>query len=207
MQGLSEHERYKPYNARTIRDTPYWHRLTPALQEAMTVVARVMPFRTNDYVLGTLIDWNNIPDDPIFRMTFPHKDMLLPDEYASLKHLIEQDDSAAIKRRIEAVWLRMNPHPAGQLTHNSVVLDGKALPGIQHKYRETVLFFPGAGQTCHAYCTFCFRWAQFIGEEELKFNARESLELVSYLRVHPEVTDVLITGGDPMIMNLSLIHI
>ena len=84
MQGLSEHERYKPYNARTIRDTPYWHRLTPALQEAMTVVARVMPFRTNEYVLGTLIDWNNIPDDPIFRMTFPHKDMLLPVSYTHL---------------------------------------------------------------------------------------------------------------------------
>ena len=50
MQGLSEHERYKPYNSRTIRDTPYWHKLTPALQEAMTVVARVMPFRTNEYV-------------------------------------------------------------------------------------------------------------------------------------------------------------
>ena len=97
MQGLSEHERYKPYNSRTIRDTPYWHKLTPALQEAMTVVARVMPFRTNDYVLGTLIDWNNIPDDPIFRMTFPHKDMLLADEYASLKQLIERDDAAAIK--------------------------------------------------------------------------------------------------------------
>jgi L-lysine 2,3-aminomutase len=106
-----------------------------------------MPFRTNEYVLGTLIDWNNIPDDPIFRMTFPHKDMLLPDEYQSLKQLIEQDDSAAIKRRIEAIWLRMNPHPAGQLTHNGVTLDGKVLPGIQHKYRETVLFFPGAGQT------------------------------------------------------------
>ena len=183
MQGLSEHERYKPYNARTIRDTPYWHKLTPALQEAMTVVARVMPFRTNEYVLGTLIDWNNIPDDPIFRMTFPHKDMLLAEDYASLKQLIEQDDAAAIKRRIEAIWLRMNPHPAGQLTHNGVTLDGKVLPGIQHKYRETVLFFPGAGQTCHAYCTFCFRWAQFIGEEELKFNARESQELVSYLKV------------------------
>ncbi len=109
--------------------------------------------------------------------------------------------AVAIKRRIEAIWLRMNPHPAGQLTHNGATLDGKVLPGIQHKYRETVLFFPGAGQTCHAYCTFCFRWAQFIGEEELKFNARESQELVSYLRVHTEVTDVLITGGDPMIMN------
>lgn len=200
-QGPSQFERYKPYNSRSIRDTSYWQRLTPALQEAMDVVARVMPFRTNDYVLGTLIDWENIPDDPIFRMTFPHRDMLLAHEYDTLKRLIEQDDSIAIKRCIEGIWRRMNPHPAGQLTHNGASLDGKILPGIQHKYRETVLFFPGAGQTCHAYCTFCFRWAQFIGEEELKFNARESQELVNYLTLHTEVTDVLITGGDPMIMN------
>lgn len=35
-------------------------------------------------------------------------------------------------------------------------LEGRPLPGIQHKYRETVLFFPAQGQTCHAYCSFCF---------------------------------------------------
>jgi L-lysine 2,3-aminomutase len=37
--------------------------------------------------------------------------------------------------------------------------------------------------------------------DDMKFDARESDELVSYLKLHPEVTDVLITGGDPMIMN------
>lgn len=194
-------ERYKPYTAKSIRETPYWSRLTPLLQEALTVVSRVMPFRTNEYVLRELIDWDAIPDDPIFRMTFPHPDMLLKHEYIALRDLIQEGDETAIRRQIEAIWRRMNPHPAGQLTHNGVTLNGKVLPGIQHKYRETVLFFPGAGQTCHAYCTFCFRWAQFIGEEDLKFNARESQDLADYLRAHPEVTDVLITGGDPLIMN------
>jgi L-lysine 2,3-aminomutase len=37
--------------------------------------------------------------------------------------------------------------------------------------------------------------------EGMKFDAKETHELVSYLREHREVTDVLITGGDPMIMN------
>lgn len=192
-------ERYKPYTAKTIRETPYWDRLTPKLQEAMAVVSKVMPFRTNEYVLG-LINWDAIPDDPIFRMTFPHPDMLLEHEYSALKQVLDEGNEAATRRQVEAIWRRMNPHPAGQLTHNSATLDGRTLPGIQHKYRETVLFFPSAGQTCHAYCTFCFRWAQFIGEEDLKFNARESQDLVDYLRVHPQVTDVLITGGDPLIM-------
>jgi KamA family protein len=97
--------------------------------------------------------------------------------------------------------MRMNPHPAGQMTHNVPRVNDAPLKGLQHKYKETVLFFPSAGQTCHAYCTFCFRWPQFVGMDDMKFDARECSELVAYLKTHPDVTDVLITGGDPMIMN------
>ena len=61
-------------------------------------------------------------------------------------------------------------------------------------------FFPSNSQTCHAYCTFCFRWPQFVGIDELKFAMRETEMLAKYLKRHPEVSDVLFTGGDPMIM-------
>lgn len=40
---------------------------------------------------------------------------------------------------------------------------GRPLPGVQHKYADTVLVFPAAGQPCHAYCSYCFRWPQFVG--------------------------------------------
>jgi KamA family protein len=76
---------------------------------------------------------------------------------------------------------------------------------MQHKYKETILFFPSQGQTCHAYCTFCFRWPQFVGIEELKFASREIDMLVAYLREHPEVSDVLFTGGDPLIMKSRIL--
>ena len=82
----------------------------------------------------------------------------------------------------------------------------RAHSGLQHKYRETVLFFPAHGQTCHAYCTFCFRWAQFIGDEDLKFANKEVDQLVRYLRQHPEVSDVLFTGGDPMVMKAKVLE-
>jgi L-lysine 2,3-aminomutase len=68
--------------------------------------------------------------------------------------------------------MRLNPHPAGQLLLNAPRLHGRPLPGLQHKYQETVLFFPRQGQTCHAYCTYCFRWAQFVNEPELKNGDR-----------------------------------
>lgn len=196
-----EKERFKAYTAQSICNTRYWHLLTRELQEAVTVVSQVLPFRTNEYVLRELINWDNIPDDPIFRMTFPHRDMLLEDEFESLKTLIQKDNQVEIDKYVSSIRRGMNPHPAGQTTHNVPMLNDKPLPGIQHKYKETVLFFPSAGQTCHTYCTYCFRWAQFVGIEGLKFNARETTQLVEYLKKNRDVSDVLITGGDPLIMN------
>jgi len=193
--------KFKPYTRQTIQQAPQWALMPQDLREAVLVVSRVLPFRTNDYVMSELIDWSNIPDDPIYRLVFPHRDMLSTEEYSQLRDLVlVKQDEAAIEREVSRIRMRMNPHPAGQMTHNVPMMNGQPVRGLQHKYKQTVLFFPSAGQTCHAYCTFCFRWPQFVGMDDLKFDARESNELVAYLKLHPEVTDVLITGGDPLIM-------
>ncbi|MFD2838192.1 4Fe-4S cluster-binding domain-containing protein [Azotobacter vinelandii] len=72
--------------------------------------------------------------------------------------------------------------------------------------KKRFCFFPSAGQTCHSYCTFCFRWPQFVGMSSLRFEARSSEPLVQYLKEHKEVTDVLITGGDPLVMNTRILY-
>ena len=95
----------------------------------------------------------------------------------------------------------MNPHPDGQKELNVPIFNDKKFEGIQHKYKETILFFPSQGQTCHSYCTFCFRWPQFIGDKDLRFASSDINLLQLYLKKHPEVTDVILTGGDPMVMN------
>jgi KamA family protein len=100
----------------------------------------------------------------------------------------------------------MNPHPDGQRELNIPRLNGEPVQGMQHKYRETVLFFPAAGQTCHSYCTYCFRWAQFVGLDKLRFASQRVDQLVQYLRAHPEVTSVLLTGGDPLVMKTSVLR-
>jgi KamA family protein len=104
------------------------------------------------------------------------------------------------------IRLELNPHPAGQLQMNVPRINGRLMHGLQHKYRETVLFFPSQGQTCHAYCTFCFRWPQFSGMQGMKFASRDASDFADYLRVHKEVTNVLFTGGDPLIMHTSLLE-
>ncbi|MFP3534828.1 lysine 2,3-aminomutase, partial [Burkholderia sp. SIMBA_042] len=76
------------------------------------------------------------------------RDMLKDDEYAAIRDLVREGaDEARIDAVVRQIRLRMNPHPAGQLTHNVPYLDGVPLSGLQHKYRETVLFFPSAGQS------------------------------------------------------------
>ena len=194
---------YKPYNRTSIRRAPQWAEIPADLREAVDVVSTVLPFRTNQYVLDELIDWTNVPDDPIYRLNFPHRSMLDDGGYLELRDLIRSGDKQRLAETVQAIQSRMNPHPAGQLTHNVPAVDDAAVPGIQHKYAETVLFFPSAGQTCHAYCTFCFRWPQFVGDKEVHFAAKDASGLTAYLERHPEVTDVLITGGDPMIMKTA----
>jgi KamA family protein len=193
--------RYKPYVLSSFDTIPQLARLSEARRLAMRALGHVLPFRTNSYVVEELIDWDDIPNDPIFQLTFPQPGMLEPGDLARISTLVRAGASAReIRPAADAIRLKLNPHPAGQLEHNVPRLDGVPLPGLQHKYRETVLFFPGRGQTCHAYCTYCFRWAQFVGMEGLKFAQRETETFHEYLRRHTEVSDVLFTGGDPLVM-------
>ena len=169
--------------------------------EAIRVVGNVLPFKANNYVVDELIDWNNIPNDPIYQLTFPQKEMLSKEHFQEMEHALNENYSKPeLKLVANKIRYELNPHPAGQ-KDNIPSLDDNKLSGIQHKYRETVLFFPSNSQTCHAYCTFCFRWPQFVGIDELKFATKETDLLVKYLQEHPEVTDVLFTGGDPLVMS------
>jgi L-lysine 2,3-aminomutase len=164
-------------------------------------VGTVLPFRTNTYVLEELIDWSAAPDDPIYRLVFPQADMLAAADVGHIAGLLARGaPEADVRAAAHDVRMRLNPHPAGQLALNIPDLGDEPLPGVQHKYPETVLVFPKQGQTCHAYCAYCFRWAQFVDEPDLKMATADVPRVTEYLRSHREVTSVLITGGDPMIM-------
>jgi KamA family protein len=192
---------YKAFHGRNFRDIPQISRLGKELVEEIAVVSQVFPFKVNNFVIDHLIHWDEAPSDPMFRLTFPQRGMLSDEAYGQVASALTRGaDQFEMKRLVDDIRASLNPHPAGQQEHNIPSLDGLPLRGMQHKYRETVLFFPSQGQTCHAYCTFCFRWPQFVGPSMSRFAARETGHLLSYLRSHPEVTDVLYTGGDPLIM-------
>lgn len=199
---------YKAYNASNFKQILQISYLSPEAIQDIEMVAQVLPFKVNSYVIEELIDWENYAEDPIFRLTFPQKGMLKPHHYQEMKSVFLSDstDKKPIQETANRIRLQLNPHPAGQMEHNVPELNGIKLSGMQHKYDQTVLFFPSQGQTCHAYCTFCFRWPQFVGMDEFKFAMNETDLLIEYLKQHPEVTDVLFTGGDPMIMRTAILE-
>lgn len=194
--------RFKVFTQRDLERIEPLQQLPESIRFDMQVVSSVLPFRVNEYVIDELIDWSRVPDDPIFQLTFPQRGMLSPALYERMAEALREqrpkDQIQALARELRA---ELNPHPAGQMQMN-IPLDesGELLNGLQHKYRETVLFFPSQGQTCHSYCTFCFRWAQFVGDRELRMASTEASRLHAYLKAHDEVSDLLITGGDPMVM-------
>ena len=199
---------YRAITLRNIREVTQIKHLPEEMLFDMQVVGSVLPFKTNNYVVNELIDWNNFREDPIFRLNFPQREMLSEQHYEMVAaHLRSGASRLDISKAVNRIRFDLNPHPAGQLQHNVPLLEGEILPGVQHKYNETILFFPSQGQTCHAYCTFCFRWPQFTGITDLKFAMKQTDLLIAYLKEHPEVTDVLITGGDPMVMSTKTLAV
>ncbi len=190
------------YSLGNLHKLPQYNKLSEEAKTALKVVGSVLPFRVNNYVTENLIDWDNFEKDPIYRLTFVEREMLSENQFQKMKSIIEDSHSTQrdINETANSIRRELNPHPSGQLTTNIPSFEGKPVPGVQHKYRETVLIFPSQAQQCHSYCTFCFRWAQFVGDPELKFSTNREMQFLDYISSHKEVSDVLITGGDPMIM-------
>lgn len=198
--------KYRSYAAHNLHTLPQYGEIPEEQLHVVKTVAAVYPFRVNNYVTENLIDWSNIPDDPMFRLSFPQSEMLDPVDFERISELVRREaEPEAIQQAAREIQLLQNPNPAGQMELNTPRMNGDFLHGIQHKYRESVLFFPSEAQVCHAYCTYCFRWPQFSGLENLKFANNDINLLVNYLQEHPEVKDIIFTGGDPMVMNTGLI--
>ncbi|MGN7612401.1 lysine 2,3-aminomutase, partial [Magnetococcales bacterium HHB-1] len=175
--------------------------LSPALIEQIRVASAVVPLRVTQTILDR-IDWNAVPHDPIFRLLFPDERLFSSKAFAHLKTLIADDKSPSSQLH-EQIKKTFNPDPGDQI-RNIPQFEGEALLGVQHKYRETVLIFPHEGQSCFSFCTYCFRWEQLNNPHRVHQLTLDNLpRLQRYLKTQPQVTDLVFTGGDPLIMDAA----
>ncbi|HEM49567.1 MAG TPA: lysine 2,3-aminomutase, partial [Caldithrix sp.] len=185
------------YSMSRFLDSKFAKNLSSKEIADLKLLTRIFPFKISRYVLEELIDWKNKENDPIYRLTFPQPGMLEDSNWDLLKSAKSHEEQ---KQIIKKIRIELNPHPDGQ-TDNIPRIGKRTFGGIQHKYKETVLFFPSQGQTCHSFCTYCFRWAQFVNLDEHKFRSKDQTDLSDYLSHKKDVTDILFTGGDPLFMS------
>jgi lysine 2,3-aminomutase len=82
--------------------------------------------------------------------------------------------------------------PIGDLTHSPV-------EGIVHRYPDRVLL--KAVHVCPVYCRFCFR-REMVGPEGLGTLSPEAMDkAIAYIATHPEIWEVILTGGDPLVLS------
>lgn len=81
--------------------------------------------------------------------------------------------------------------PCGEDSHSPV-------PGLVHRYPDRVLFL--VTDRCAAYCRYCTRSRLVSNATGYDFHPRFD-EQIDYIRRHPEVRDVLLSGGDPLLFS------
>lgn len=80
--------------------------------------------------------------------------------------------------------------PLGEESHNPV-------PGLVHTYPDKVLFL--VTDFCATYCRYCMR-SRLVGQGTFLPDHEMWEKVFAYLEVHREVRDVLISGGDPLVL-------
>jgi lysine 2,3-aminomutase len=140
-------------------------------RERLAEVTEQFTFRVSPYY-SELVNWAD-PDDPLRKIVLPAED--------------ELDSELEFDASDEA--------------------ENTKVPGLQHKYRQTALLL--VNDFCAAYCRFCFRKRFTLSsgkdahitvddaEKETSFNVAPGIE---YIKNHPEISTVLLTGGDPLML-------
>jgi lysine 2,3-aminomutase len=88
------------------------------------------------------------------------------------------------------VWPQERADPIGDDAHSPVA-------GIVHRYPDRVLLKPV--HVCAVYCRFCFR-REMVGRRPALSRA-ELAAALDYIRAHSEIWEVILTGGDPLVLS------
>lgn len=81
--------------------------------------------------------------------------------------------------------------PIGDKPHTPVA-------GIVHRYKDRVLF--KVTNTCAVYCRYCFR-KEMVGQNAEHLSMDQQANALEYIKSHPEIWEVILTGGDPLVLS------
>lgn len=192
---------YKSYIPDTIQQIPQFSTLSPDLQHELLLVTKIWHFKTNNYVLDHLVDWEKVEEDPIFQLNFPRRERLWPEDYEKLSWISKyQPNSLQEKNLIQSIRLKLLPRAGFDSSSYTPVFEGKQLKGLYHQFPHILLAFPRPASQCHAYCTYCYRWMTYTFHD-ISYNYSDPYLPVAYIKKNRIITDILFTGGDALFMS------
>jgi lysine 2,3-aminomutase len=138
-----------------------------------------------------------------------------PQEYSLLSKVVERHPMSISRHYLSLIDFNDPDDPikkmivpsVGELDiHGSYDTSGERLNtkflGFQHKYDQTALIL--STSRCASYCRFCFR-KRMVGrnDDEVVRNFKKA---VNYIKLHKEINNVLISGGDPLMLQTRVIR-
>jgi len=118
------------------------------------------------------------------------------------KTLITPYYAGLIKTKGDPIYRQVVPDPA-ELVEHSGVSDPLAedhdspVPSVVHRYPDRLLFL--VSHRCASYCRFCTRKRK-VGDPK-KIHPKAIEEGLEYIRAHEEIRDVIVSGGDPLMLS------
>jgi lysine 2,3-aminomutase len=112
-------------------------------------------------------------------------------------------DVEALKPAFDNFQMRITPHSLASIKVVDGVIDSldedgdSPVPNITHRYPDRALFL--VSPVCASYCRFCTRRRKVGDPEKIPLNQYDSA--FEYLRQHTEIRDVIMSGGDPMMLS------
>jgi len=192
--------KYKSYSANSFKNTPHYQKLTKKQQNEFDIVTKILHFKVNDYVIDSLINWEDLDNDPFYKLIFPQRGMVLEKDYQRLENRIEVSaDNSSVE--MATLVARRNLYPPHMPTNDNHI----QIDGLYHLFPKTLELFPTKASTCHSYCTYCHRWMPLV-EQDARYTYSNDEKVLDYLEQHPEIEDVIFSGGDPMVMSASNIR-
>jgi lysine 2,3-aminomutase len=117
--------------------------------------------------------------------------------------LMDPDDATCPIRR-QVVPTTRELVPADEEMADSLAEDSHSpVPGLVHRYPDRVLML--VTTQCASYCRFCTR-SRVVGDSHVQFGTADYQRQLAYISATPQVRDVLISGGDPLLLNQPVLE-
>ena len=147
--------------------------------------------------------FENLTEDEIKGLEFTHESFPIAVTPYYLSLADKRDPSCPIRRQIVPTYSEIDPRVQTFCEPNALSEEGE-IPHLTHRYPDRVLVT--VTTMCPVYCRHCMRKRK-VGKPERAISEKEFSAVWDYIKRNPQIREVLISGGDPLVLsNEKLFH-